>query len=370
MAAPKKKPARKQADEVDKSLDMNPGGIYNIWYHKTLGDYSSWRERREAKLATATKYRCDPSRDSGETKAKKDAQFCLYFARGKCVHGSNCTFLHRIPTEEDERRVGLGVDAFGRERHRTDREDMGGVGSFERNNKTLYIGGLKLRPGFDTEAEIKRQFGAFGEIDLINVIPSKSIAFVRYKLRLCAEFAKEAMGDQSIDGNEVLNVRWANADPNPIAQERDKIDTLVQAADAVQAKYPDLWQQEVALLQGQYPQTDPNYIAYQQYYGMDPAAYYQHYYSQHAEADTATDPTSADGSKKRKRDSEQESGYSDPDPLSASKKQKGEITPGAPVSQHTDSPAYPAYYPYYAYYPAYGYSEMPASNTESNSATK
>jgi hypothetical protein len=250
---------------------------------------------------------------------------------------------------------------------------MGGVGSFERNNKTLYIGGLKLRAGFDTEAEIKRQFGAFGEIDLINVIPSKSIAFVRYKLRLCAEFAKEAMGDQSIDGNEILNIRWANSDPNPVAQERDKIDTLVQAADAVQAKYPELWQQEVALMQGQYPQTDPNYAAYQQYYGIDPAAYYQYYYSQQAEVESSEAQTdSTDGSKKRKRDiSEPVSIDADPDAPGTAKKQKSEEGPAE--SPNSIDPTgdsahanYAAYYPYYAYYAAYGYSPVPSADHASD----
>lgn len=37
-------------------------------------------------------------------------------------------------------------------------------------------------------------------------------------MRTAAEFAKVAMGDQSLDDDEVLNVRWALVDPNPIAQ--------------------------------------------------------------------------------------------------------------------------------------------------------
>jgi hypothetical protein len=52
------------------------------------------------------------------------------------VQGGNCQFYHRIPNDSDEKRLGLSVDIFGRERHRTDRDDMGGVGSFERNNKS------------------------------------------------------------------------------------------------------------------------------------------------------------------------------------------------------------------------------------------
>lgn len=263
---------------------------------------------------------------------------------------------------------------------------MGGVGSFERNNKTLYIGGLKINPGTNTEEIIRRHFGAFGEIDLLNIIPSKSIAFVRYKLRLCAEFAKEAMADQNLDGEEVINVRWANSDPNPVAQERDKIDQLVEAADAVQTKFPDLWAQEVAMLTGQYPQTDSNYQMYQQYFAMNPAAYYQYYYGQTAEAQSETasaesTPTTAAGSetqKKRKRD---ESHPSLDDTLpsdSAPKKIKSEddnnggesdaseqATPTPDPSQYAGYPGY--YYPYYGYYQYPGY-QYPAAEHSDESA--
>ena len=33
-------------------------------------------------------------------------------------------------------------DCFGREKYRNDREDMGGIGSFERRCRTLYLGGI------------------------------------------------------------------------------------------------------------------------------------------------------------------------------------------------------------------------------------
>ena len=38
-----------------------------------------------------------------------------------------------------------------------------------------------------------RHFSVFGEIEDINIIVSKGIAFVRYTHRCMAEFAKEAM---------------------------------------------------------------------------------------------------------------------------------------------------------------------------------
>jgi hypothetical protein len=39
-------------------------------------------------------------------------------------------------------RIDASHDVFGRERHHQNREDMGGVGSFESDSCTLYVGGL------------------------------------------------------------------------------------------------------------------------------------------------------------------------------------------------------------------------------------
>lgn len=183
--------------------------------------------------------------------------------------------MHRIPNEHDEQRIGLAVDIFGRERHRTNRDDMGGVGSFEINNKTLYIGGIKMRGDEDIEQVIRDEFGEFGEIDLINVIKSKSIAFVRYKLRVSAEFAKEAMADQSLGQTEIINVRWANADPNPVAQERDEMNRLLEASVKIQETYQQQYNYDYSLAKGYYPNTDHQYDqsiidqwkAYYAYYG-------------------------------------------------------------------------------------------------------
>lgn len=52
----------------------------------------------------------------------------------------------------------------------------------------------------------------------INVIHRKSIAFVRYRFRANAEFARVSMTNQSLGNGEILNVRWAFDDPNPITK--------------------------------------------------------------------------------------------------------------------------------------------------------
>ena len=156
--------------------------------------------------------------------------FCLFFARGCCARGQTCQFIHRVPLAADEGRADVMHDVFGRERHAAHRDDMGGVGSFQKNSRTLYVGQLKTTPYEDADGSgdsggaqrlkkvVARHFGEFGEVEHVNVIWRLSIAFVRYRFRLNAEFAKEAMAGQSLDNEEILNIRWAYDDPNPMVQ--------------------------------------------------------------------------------------------------------------------------------------------------------
>lgn len=48
------------------------------------------------------------------------------------------------------------------------------------------------------------------------MLTGRGIAFVRYRNRCSAEFAKEAMFGQALDHNEILLVKWANDDPNSL----------------------------------------------------------------------------------------------------------------------------------------------------------
>lgn len=83
--------------------------------------------------------------DAGYTRAdkyatKKDKRyFCLHFARGACMHGSKCEFFHRIPIMEDDGMLDVMHDCFGRLRHKTHRDDMTGVGSYDDPCRTVYI---------------------------------------------------------------------------------------------------------------------------------------------------------------------------------------------------------------------------------------
>lgn len=226
------KPAKKQVKKGSGPQRMefqHHSSEYNIWYHKRLGD----RFVKEERVKSST--RCCVNTDMGYTRADlsgKDTWICIYFARGHCAHGADCQFFHRIPYAKDEANLDLTHDVFGRERHSKYREDMGGVGSFSRDNRTLYVGGLK-RSG-NLEQILTKHFCEWGELEYVRMIHDKSIAFVRYKLRSSAEFAKEAMQCQSLDGDEVLDIRWANEDPNPTSQVKEKTKTLEILDNALQ----------------------------------------------------------------------------------------------------------------------------------------
>jgi len=111
---------------------------------------------------------------------------------------------------------------------------MGGVGSFSRDNKTLYISGLKRTANL--EESVTSHFAEWGELTYIKVVWDKSIAFVKFRFRCSAEFAKEAMQDQSLDGDEVLGIRWSNEDPNPTTKEKDEEELYTQLAKKVAEK--------------------------------------------------------------------------------------------------------------------------------------
>jgi len=60
------------------------------------------------------------------------------------------------------------------------------------------------------------------------------------------------MAHQSLDHNEILNVRWATADPNPMAQAREVRRIEEQAAEAVRRALPDEF---VAEIEGRDPEA-------------------------------------------------------------------------------------------------------------------
>ncbi|KAI5283543.1 Pre-mRNA-splicing factor [Ascosphaera aggregata] len=229
----KRRPARVQVDpSTVKPEPPQTGTIYNIWYNKWAGG------DREDQFASQTHApsRCSVSRDSGYTRADRIAgpYFCLFFARGTCHRGQECEFLHRLPTIHDL--FNPNIDCFGRDKHSDYKDDMSGVGSFMRQNRTLYVGRIHVTD--DIEEVVARHFQEWGQIERIRVLTQRGVAFVTYTNEANAQFAKEAMSCQSLDHNEILNVRWATLDPNPVAQKREARRIEEQAAEAVRRALP------------------------------------------------------------------------------------------------------------------------------------
>jgi hypothetical protein len=223
------RPARRQSDRDLSKIAYKEGSEkYNIWYHR----FSTDRFDDSVRIAATTI--CDPWIDSGWTQADlKHAQstpFCLWFARGCCSKGELCRYKHRVPTKFDDENSDQMIDIFGRERHANHKDDMGGVGSFLKECKSLYISEIELEESVPDsvqklEAQIWKLFHPWGPIVSVRVIPSRRIAFVRFEYRSAAEFAKVACANQPCGISDAINVRWAFEDPNPRATEQAVIDT-------------------------------------------------------------------------------------------------------------------------------------------------
>jgi hypothetical protein len=250
-----------------KQMTKNTTGDYNIWYHAHSGPAQS---TRATFVEGEERLRCVPERDTGKTRAKDaTTPLCSHFARGCCVLGHKCQFRHQIPTADDERRLTITRDIFGRERHAEDKADMSGAGSFSKNNRTLYVGNLaQLYPTQqENESMLRRHFEPYGELEYCRIIPGKNCGFVRYCFRASAEFAKLAMDDGYLDnGNEVIEVRWAHEDPNPLARLHEQRQRQLEFINAVQSKIAAMPADQAekkrsiltlqALQRGQYPNTD------------------------------------------------------------------------------------------------------------------
>ncbi|OAL51254.1 RNA binding protein [Pyrenochaeta sp. DS3sAY3a] len=243
----KRRPARPQVDPATFKTDAPPptGTIFNIWYNKWSGG-----DREDKYLSkTAAQGRCNVAKDSGYTKADKTpgSYFCLFFARGICPKGVDCEYLHRLPTVTDI--FPSNIDCFGRDKHSDYRDDMGGVGSFQRQNRTLYIGRIHVTD--DIEEIVSRHMQEWGQIERTRVLTARGVAFVTYMNEANSQFAKEAMAHQALDHSEILNVRWATVDPNPAAAKREARRIEEQAAEAIRKALPAAY---IAEIEGRDPE--------------------------------------------------------------------------------------------------------------------
>ncbi|KAG2083851.1 hypothetical protein BD769DRAFT_1723566 [Suillus cothurnatus] len=212
--------AVKAGDRIERKETPQTGKEYNIWYNKWAGGDREDNYSNKVKSQT----RCNIKKDSGLTRANTTGirYCCLFFARGCCPYGWECDYLHTLP-DPDNALPDSSKDCFARDKFSDYRDDMGGVGSFNRQNRTLYVGRIKeTGPGPETEDIVTRHFKEWGEIERIRVLQYRSVAFVTYVSEFGAQFAKEAMACQSLDNDEILNVRWATEDPNPVQKVAEK----------------------------------------------------------------------------------------------------------------------------------------------------
>lgn len=111
--------------------------------------------------------RCNIKRDSGLTRANTTGvkYCCLFFARGCCPYGWECEYLHVLP-DASIALPDTSKDCFARDKFADYRDDMGGVGSFQRQNRTLYVGRIKeTGTGVETEEVVRRHFKEWGEVE-------------------------------------------------------------------------------------------------------------------------------------------------------------------------------------------------------------
>lgn len=111
--------------------------------------------------------RCNIKKDQGLTRANTTGikYCCLFFSRGCCPYGWECEYLHLLP-DVDHPLPDTSKDCFARDKFVDYRDDMGGVGSFSRVNRTLYVGRIKeTGPGPETEEIVIRHFKEWGQIE-------------------------------------------------------------------------------------------------------------------------------------------------------------------------------------------------------------
>lgn len=131
-------------------------------------------------------------------------------------------------------------DIFGRARHATHKDNLSGIGSFNKECRTLLISRIKLDPsqdrfrGTSTSMSVRdivrllyENFSPWGEIDDIYFNQGRFIAYIKFAHRFYSEFARESMHDQVlVEGiTDPIRVQWALESP------LDKTEADVAGAD-------------------------------------------------------------------------------------------------------------------------------------------
>ncbi|KAI9509079.1 hypothetical protein F5148DRAFT_1275452 [Russula earlei] len=186
----------------------------------TLGCHSVVKKQKKLKPARKQVKPGDTGKEYNIWYIKHALSLPLFlFSRGRCPYGWECEYLDTLP--DPERALpDSSEDCFARDKFSDCRDDMGGVGTFTRPNRMFYVG--------RAEDVVRRHFKRVGYVSS-NIA---RFAFVTYVSEHNAQFAKEAMSCQSMDNDEILNVRWATEDPNPTSKvaEKRRLEEMGQAA--------------------------------------------------------------------------------------------------------------------------------------------
>mmetsp|Transcript_115287 Transcript_115287/g.366540 ORF Transcript_115287/g.366540 Transcript_115287/m.366540 type:complete len:187 (+) Transcript_115287:269-829(+) len=136
--------------------------------------------------------RWDPKEDSGWTQAvipgAEHMGFCMFFDSGICSAGRECRFFLRVPSTTDCEALDVATGIFGRGLYARHRGDFGGVGSFNSECRTVFVGDRRLDRAHPSNAvqkveqAIRENFGSWGEAVEVRVISSMPRARRRCRL--------------------------------------------------------------------------------------------------------------------------------------------------------------------------------------------
>ena len=152
-------------------------------------------------------------------------KLCSFFAKGECDRGSKCPFRHEMPKDRNDpmaqqntkdRFYGtndpVGKKIIGKQKRREfveQKKDQ--ANDYERATATLYwryVGDAPYPP--TTEADVRDQFYAFGEIVAVRLQADKGQAFVEYTQPEAAELAIASMNRKMLLERKI-HVAWARA---------------------------------------------------------------------------------------------------------------------------------------------------------------
>ncbi|KZT00423.1 uncharacterized protein LAESUDRAFT_666175, partial [Laetiporus sulphureus 93-53] len=165
-----------KAGEVEKKEVPQTGKEYNIWYNKWAGGD---REDSYSKYVLLQSRSSSRRRVATSRANMTGVKYCCpFFVWRCCLYGWECEYLHML-MDPSTTLPDMSKDCFACDKFADYRDDMGGVGSFQRQNRMLYIGRIK-ETGTDMETEevVRRHFKEWGEIEKIRVLQYRSITFV------------------------------------------------------------------------------------------------------------------------------------------------------------------------------------------------